>query len=139
MPKRFKDHSVSLRSTKLQKFRYSCIEFCTFRSPPLLTHGQPSALKHSKSTFLLTGHGPSGQCFANAGPACLSRRERCRPRADDNCLDRCPLWGFRGCILILHEFSHFRLSYPQVYPLPPLRRLAIASSAFVVTDIINQL
>jgi hypothetical protein len=50
---------------KLQKFRYRCIELCSrFRSPALLTHGQPSALKRRKSAFLLVGHGPSGQYFA---------------------------------------------------------------------------
>lgn len=44
---------------KLQKFRYRCIELCShFRSPSLLTHGQPSALKRSKSAFLLVVHIP---------------------------------------------------------------------------------
>src|SRR5215471_19320492 len=57
--KRLKDDSVSFRSMKLQKFHYCCIEFCShFCSPALLTHGQPSALKRSKSAFLLVGHGP---------------------------------------------------------------------------------
>jgi hypothetical protein len=61
VPKLVKDDSVSFRSMKLQKFRYRCIELCSrFRSPALLTHGQPSALKRSKSAFLLVGHGPSG-------------------------------------------------------------------------------
>jgi hypothetical protein len=58
LPKRFKDDSVSFGSMKLQKFRYCCIELCSpFRSPARLTHGQPSALKCSKSAFLLVGHG----------------------------------------------------------------------------------
>src|SRR5262249_58633563 len=49
----------SFRSMKVQKFHYCCIEFCShFRSPALLPHGQPSALKRSKSAFLLVGHGP---------------------------------------------------------------------------------
>jgi hypothetical protein len=71
--KRSKDDSVSFRSMKLQKFCYCCIELCSrFRSPALLTHSQPSALKRSKSAFLLVGHGPLFIYRA---------RERCRPRA----------------------------------------------------------
>jgi hypothetical protein len=58
--KRSKNDSVIFRSMKLQKFRHCCIELCSsFRSPALLTQGQPSALKRSKSVFLLVGHGPS--------------------------------------------------------------------------------
>jgi len=44
-------------------------------------------------------------------------------------LSRVRFWGFRGGSLILREFSHFLISYPQAYPLaelvpfPPLRRL----------------
>ena len=57
--KRLKNDSVSFRSMKVQKFHYWCIEFFShFRSPALLSHGQPSALKRSKSAFLLVGHGP---------------------------------------------------------------------------------
>ena len=66
---RFKDVSVSFRSMKLQKFRYCCIALCSrFRSLALLTHGQPSALKRSKSALLLVGHGPfiDGLCFADS-------------------------------------------------------------------------
>jgi hypothetical protein len=33
-------------------------------------------LKRRKSAFLLVGHGPTGQCLANAGPICLSRGKR---------------------------------------------------------------
>ena len=70
--KRLKDDSVSFGSMKVQKFHYCCIEFCShFRSPALLPHGQPSALKRSKSAFLLVGYGASDQRFANADPAVL--------------------------------------------------------------------
>ena len=41
-----------------------------------------TALKRRKSAFLLVGHGPSDQCFANAGPAfCLPRGKRLLGRA----------------------------------------------------------
>jgi hypothetical protein len=75
LPKRFKDYSVSFRSVKLQKFGYRRIQFCCqFGSPALLTHGQPSALKRSKSDFLLVGHGVfvTRQATSGAKKKCLS-------------------------------------------------------------------
>jgi hypothetical protein len=70
-PKRFKDYSVSFRSVKIQKFRYCCIELsCQFGSWALLTHGQPSALKRSKSAFLLVGH----DVFYHAASDCRSEK-----------------------------------------------------------------
>jgi hypothetical protein len=71
LPKRFKDYSVSFRSVKLQKFDYCGIQFyCQFGSA-LLTHGQPSALKRSKSAFLLVGH----EVFCHAASDCRSEKE----------------------------------------------------------------
>jgi hypothetical protein len=58
LPKRFKDYGVSFRPVKLQKFGSCRIQLCCqFGTSALLTHGQPSALKRSKSAFLLVGHG----------------------------------------------------------------------------------
>ena len=64
MPKRCKDDSVSFRSVKLQKFRYRGIElYGRSRSPALLTHGQPSGLKRSKSACLLIRHRRADEYF----------------------------------------------------------------------------
>jgi hypothetical protein len=49
---------------------------------PLAGASPARPTKRRKSAFLLVGHGPSDQCFANAGPAfCLPRGKRLLGRA----------------------------------------------------------
>jgi len=72
LTKCFTDDNVGLRSLKLQKFRYRCIELCSHvRSPSLLPHGHPSALKRSKSAFLFVVYIPPA---ANAAVLALLPR-----------------------------------------------------------------
>src|SRR5689334_4875094 len=70
LPKCFADGNVSLRSMKLQKFRYRSIELCShIRSPSLLPHSHPSALKRSESAFLFVIHIAPAANGSRIGPS----------------------------------------------------------------------